>query len=151
MLTLRWALALALCLAVVPCSAQLIDGFNHDEYHWTVLETEHFRIIHHQGLEEAARVAAEHAETVYPKVTAALDVTPGERTDVILGDYTSVGIFAGSAFPLRHMIYLYGVTIYGGRGDRDEVLGPLAGERGRRANFQFAPISDELKTRPTGD
>ena len=116
------AIIAALCALIVPSSAALIDGFNHDEYHWTVLETEHFRIIHHQGLEEAARVAAEHAETVYPKVTAALDVTPGERTDVILGDYTSVGIFAGSAFPLRHMIYLYGVTIYGGRGDRDEVL-----------------------------
>ena len=36
-------------------------------------------------------------------------------------------------------------------GDRDEVLGPLAEERGRRASFQLAPMSDELKTRPTGD
>jgi len=121
MLTLRWALALALCLAVVPCSAQLIDGFNHDEYHWTVVETEHFRIIHHQGLEHAAEVAAEEAEAVYPKIVAAMG-EPDERIDVILSTHTSVGIFGGYTFPLSHRVFLAGLAIYGARGPRDDLL-----------------------------
>ncbi|HOS93393.1 MAG TPA: hypothetical protein PLQ54_08780, partial [Armatimonadota bacterium] len=121
----RWTAVFILFLAALSshaARAALPDGFNHSEYRWKVLETAHFRVIYHQGMESTAEVTAREAEWIYPRVTAIMRVEPGDKTDIIVSDYTSVGIFAGSSYPLSHRIWLYGLTIYGARGDRDDVL-----------------------------
>jgi len=115
-------LPLLVLLSLPSAQAALPDGFNHSEYRWKVLETAHFRVIYHQGMESTAEVTAREAEWIYPRVTAIMKVEPGDKTDIIVSDYTSVGIFAGSSYPLSHRIWLYGLTIYGARGDRDDVL-----------------------------
>ena len=72
----------ALLLLAVAASSQ-----NHPELDWQVLETEHFRILYHQGLEEAGRQAAAIAEAAYGPVTQLYGYEPGERVRIVLKDY----------------------------------------------------------------
>ena len=51
-------------LSCGPASAQ-----NHPELEWQVLETEHFRVLYHQGLEQVAARVAGMAEDAYGPIT----------------------------------------------------------------------------------
>ena len=77
----RIALALLAALAV-PAVAQ-----NHPELDWKVLDTTHFSILYHQGLDEAAARTAEVAEAAYGPVTALYNYEPSGRVRIILKDY----------------------------------------------------------------
>ncbi len=50
-------------------------GRTHGELDWTTIETEHYRIHHHQGIEEIAREGASIAEQVRPVLLQ--QMTPG--------------------------------------------------------------------------
>ncbi|HEX5315761.1 MAG TPA: hypothetical protein VFX22_03835, partial [Candidatus Kapabacteria bacterium] len=66
---------------IIPSRAQLlgITGANHPELHWKELETDHFVLIYHQGLDSIVRVAAPIAEEVYHVVTTNLETAlPGK-------------------------------------------------------------------------
>jgi len=77
----RSALVLLAVLSV-PALAQ-----NHPELEWRVLDTEHFSILYHQGLDEAATRTAEVAEAAYGPVTELYNYEPSGRVRIILKDY----------------------------------------------------------------
>jgi len=60
---------------------------NHPELDWFTVETEHFVVHYHAGAEGTARIAAEIAEAIYPRITGLYDFEPENRTHFILADY----------------------------------------------------------------
>lgn len=81
----RLAFMLGLLLAtgwVGPAAAQ-----NHPELDWQVVETEHFRILYHQGLEGAAARTAQIAEAAYDPITKLYGYHPDDRVRIVLKDY----------------------------------------------------------------
>ncbi len=54
----------------------------HPELKWSTLETEHFNIHYHQGIEDIAHKGALIAEQVYPTILKQLDVNPWGKTDI---------------------------------------------------------------------
>ncbi len=65
-----------------PAAAQ-----NHPELDWQVVETEHFRILYHQGLEGAAARTAQIAEAAYDPITKLYGYYPDDRVRIVLKDY----------------------------------------------------------------
>ncbi|HIG57309.1 MAG TPA: hypothetical protein EYQ18_25605 [Candidatus Handelsmanbacteria bacterium] len=81
----RLAFMLGLLLVtgwVGPAAAQ-----NHPELDWQVVETEHFRILYHQGLEGAAARTAQIAEAAYDPITKLYGYHPDDRVRIVLKDY----------------------------------------------------------------
>ena len=97
-------LSLILCFAVTVFS-QLPDGRNHPELKWQELETTHFRILYHQGLEQLAGEAAIIAENAYTRITTDLHTEIPSRTTLILSDVDD--ITNGIANPLDHTIFIW--------------------------------------------
>lgn len=53
---------------------------------WYTLESPHFRVHFHAGLERVAQKAANVAETAYARLVPELGLTPRERTEVVVTD-----------------------------------------------------------------
>ena len=68
--------------------AQLLGltGANHPELHWEELETEHFVLVYHQGLDSTARLAAPIAEEVYHVVTTNLETPLTSKIRIYFSD-----------------------------------------------------------------
>ncbi|MDP6777366.1 MAG: hypothetical protein QGI83_11440, partial [Candidatus Latescibacteria bacterium] len=71
--------------------AQLEAGANRSDLSWKVLETEHFSITYHQGLEGFATRAARAAEDVFGSITRLYDYVPEDRIRLILRDLDDIG------------------------------------------------------------
>ncbi|MDP4200595.1 MAG: hypothetical protein Q8922_09215 [Bacteroidota bacterium] len=71
-----------------PASAQLfgVTGANHPELFWQEIETDHFVIVYHQGLDSIARIAAPIAEEVYRVVTTNLETEMSGKVRIYLSD-----------------------------------------------------------------
>lgn len=54
----------------------------HSELTWYTLETEHFNIHYHNGIEEIARKGALIAEQIYPTILQQIEVEPWGKTDI---------------------------------------------------------------------
>jgi hypothetical protein len=54
--------------------------------HWYTLETPHFSVHYHAGLEPVAQKVATVAEAVYARLVPELGYTPDEKTEVVLTD-----------------------------------------------------------------
>ena len=82
------ATATLLLLFAVDSQAQLlgVTGANHPELDWNQIETPHFTIVYHQGLDSIARVAAPIAEEVYRVVTTNLETPLKEKIRIYLSD-----------------------------------------------------------------
>ncbi len=63
-----------------------ITGANHPELHWKQLETKHFVLIYHQGLDSVVRIAAPIAEEVYRVVTTNLQTPLPEKIRIYFSD-----------------------------------------------------------------
>lgn len=97
--------ALAALLVATPAGAQLYDP----GYRWRTLETEHFRVHHHQGEEALAQEVARVAERAHAALSPALGFAPRQRTEVVLSDDTDEA--NGSATPVPYdTIRLYAVA-----------------------------------------
>ncbi|MDA0746664.1 MAG: hypothetical protein O2954_09090 [bacterium] len=83
--TILLTLCLLLALAA-PTRAQFAGDNNHPELDWQVLETEHFKIYYHQGLENLAQRAVAAAEEAYGPVTRFYAFEPDEKIRLILKD-----------------------------------------------------------------
>ncbi|MBI4530024.1 MAG: PD40 domain-containing protein [Candidatus Latescibacteria bacterium] len=59
---------------------------NHPELDWRVIETDHFKIYYHQGLEWVAGEAAEIAEAAYHPITDLYHFEPDDKVRIILKD-----------------------------------------------------------------
>ena len=110
---LAWTVVGALA-AGSPAPAQ-----NHPELTWRTLESEHFRVLYHDGLELTARQAAEVAEAAYGPVTRLYGYRPSGPVRIILKDYDDYS--NGAAFfyhdaievwitPLEHDYELRGTS-----------------------------------------
>ncbi|HKJ66620.1 MAG TPA: hypothetical protein VKA68_01585, partial [bacterium] len=52
----------------------MMNGRTHPELHWTSLQSPHFRIHYHNGLERTAEAAARIAEEIYPELLEQMEV-----------------------------------------------------------------------------
>lgn len=84
------AVAVLLLVSGLTAFAQLPTGANHPELSWSELETDHFRIVYHQGLDTVARVAASIAEEAYRVVTTNLQTRLSKRIPIYLSDHDEV-------------------------------------------------------------
>ncbi len=82
---------------------------NHPELDWQELETAHFRIFYHQGLERAGARAAEIAEAAYGPVTQLYGYEPGEKVRIVLKDYDDYA--NGAAFFYHDTIEIWTTSL----------------------------------------
>jgi len=88
----RLFLSLTLLLAAVPVRAQLFTftGANHPELEWHELQTDHFVLVYHQGLDSIVREAAPIAEEVYRVVTTNLQTPLTSKVHIYFSDNDEV-------------------------------------------------------------
>ncbi|MBN1352900.1 PD40 domain-containing protein [candidate division KSB1 bacterium] len=79
---------------------QLFNQRNHPELKWEVIETEHFKIIYHQWLEQTASQAAAIAEASYGPITANLEFHPSSKVPIYISDQDEIanGYDLGSSY-----------------------------------------------------
>ena len=85
------------------------EAQNHPELDWRVFETEHFRVLYHQGLEHAASRAAEIAEEAYGPITQLYGYEPAERVRIVLKDYDDYA--NGAAFFYHDTIEIWTTSL----------------------------------------
>lgn len=79
----KFLLAFAL-LILYPCSG---SGATFDPlFNFRVIETKHFNIYYHEGLEEIAKRAATTSEEVHGKLTRLLQWKPEDKTHLVIAD-----------------------------------------------------------------
>jgi len=74
----------AIIIAVLAASLSWAQNPSH--LRWRVIETEHFSVYYHQGLEEFAREASEVAEAVYGPVTELYGYRPKGKVHLVVRD-----------------------------------------------------------------
>jgi len=75
---------LFVCLALLASAAR---GQNHPELEWHLVESEHFRILYHEGLDPVARRAADILEEVHGPLCELYGYEPPGQVRIILKDY----------------------------------------------------------------
>jgi hypothetical protein len=74
---------------------------------WRTMETEHFRVHYHNGLEAIAPRAAEIAEEAHRQLAPALLWQPADKTELVLADVSDLPNGMATPFPYnRIVIYL---------------------------------------------
>lgn len=80
--------AVLVCLFLMPETVfGQEDDFPHPELKWYTIETEHFYVHYHQGLERSAQVVAKIAEEIYGPITSLYNHEPDQKVSIILKDY----------------------------------------------------------------
>lgn len=97
--------SIAFLLSPVQILGQVSFSQNHPELVWQTFETDHFKIIYHQGIEALADEVARIAETVYEPITSDLGVAPPHKTPIIVTDYLDYS--NGLSTPLGHYILIW--------------------------------------------
>ncbi|MYA24288.1 MAG: hypothetical protein F4Z30_16595, partial [Gemmatimonadetes bacterium] len=82
---------------------------NHPELEWEVVETEHFRIFYHEGLEGAAARAARIAEAAYAPLTELYGYEPDGRVRIVLKDHDDYA--NGAAFFYQDTIEIWATSL----------------------------------------
>ena len=82
---------------------------NHPELAWQVVETEHFRIFYHEGLEGAAARAARIAEAAYAPITELYGYEPDGRVRIVLKDHDDYA--NGAAFFYQDTIEIWTTSL----------------------------------------
>ena len=82
----RFVIVLSLCLVPQVVSAQFFSDTNHPELVWTDIETEHFKITYHTGLDDFAQRVARIAEEVYGPITDLYDFKPKAKPRILCRD-----------------------------------------------------------------
>lgn len=70
---------------------------------WYTIETPHFRVTYHSGIEEVAQHVANVAEGMYGTMSASVGWSPNERTEIVLTDYNESANGSASALPYNAM------------------------------------------------
>jgi Tol biopolymer transport system component len=97
------AVLVFLAAAAFTASGQSLPAVPYG-FSWSYLETEHFRVLHHQGSEPLARRAASIAELVHRRLTKFLSWQPKDKTRLIILDNTDQANAMASAFPRNTII-----------------------------------------------
>lgn len=88
-----------LCLASVADAARLDPRLS-----WQTLETEHFSVIFHQGIEELAQSAAAIAEEAHGQLAPELHWQPREKTRIVLADVADAPNGMATPMPFNRII-----------------------------------------------
>ncbi len=91
------------------CWAVAALAQNHPELEWQVVETEHFRILYHQGLDGAAARTAQIAEEAYGPITELYGYQPEDRVRIVLKDYDDYA--NGAAFFYHDTIEIWTTSL----------------------------------------
>ena len=75
---------LGACLVLM---AGAVSGQNHPELEWQLMESEHFRVLFHDGLDPVARRAVEILEEVHGPLCELYGYEPSGQVRIILKDY----------------------------------------------------------------
>ncbi len=85
--------------------AQISFSQNHPELKWEKIESAHFIVIYHNGVEKVATEVSRIAEEIYPQITADIGIAPPRRTPIVVSDYSDFS--NGLTTPLGHYIFLW--------------------------------------------
>ena len=99
----------ALALALVATLAGSAAAQTHPELEWQDFETEHFRILYHQGLEGAAARAAQIVEAAYGPITELYGYAPDDKVRIVLKDYDDYA--NGAAFFYHDTIEIWTTSL----------------------------------------
>lgn len=103
----RFLLPLLLLLTVMePREAHAISDFDLD---WYTIETPHFLIHYHSGLEDMARDTARYAEEAHTLLAPLIDWVPGAKTHIVLTDTGDSANGSARIIPFN-LIRLLGAT-----------------------------------------
>ncbi len=104
----QWFLGILMFLLLtLGLFEQPLGAYPYD-LHWRTMETEHFRISYHQGLENMARQLARMAEHIYSEMTPLLEYEPKFKTEIALVDHVDTPNGWVNVYPYNHMV-LYAV------------------------------------------
>lgn len=92
-------LAALVALALVLATPSAARAASDPDLRWYTIETPHFRITYHSGLEPVAQHVASIAEDIYTDMSSAVGWTPGERTEIALADGSESANGSAGALP----------------------------------------------------
>lgn len=105
-------------LIALSASAHAQFDATHPELDWQVVETEHFKVYYHQGLEKFAERATTAAEEAYGPVTSFYNFEPDEKVRLILKDTDDYA--NGAAYYYHNTIEIWVTNLdFGLRGTTD--------------------------------
>jgi len=96
---------IVICFFAGRSYSQLSFSQNHPELKWQKIETAHFKIIFHNGVDSVAAEVSRIAEEIYPQITRDIGAEPPTRTPIIVTDYLDES--NGLTTPLGHYIFLW--------------------------------------------
>lgn len=79
--------------------ARPASAVNDPTLKWYTIETAHFRITYHTGVEVAAQHVANVAESIYSMMVASIGWIPSEPTEILLTDFTESANGSAGALP----------------------------------------------------
>jgi hypothetical protein len=119
---LRWLLPLLLACLFWPRAARAEDPY----VRWYTLESPHFSVHFHGGLERVAQKVANVAETAYARLVPELGLTPRERTQIVLTDVPEATNGFASTLPYPVVtLYVSAPDDMSALGDYDDWLTEL--------------------------
>ena len=135
--TLRSGVLWALFLSILLLWVGISFSQNHPELDWKVVETEHFRIYYHEGLEWFAGQASLIAEEIYGPVTSLYRFEPDEKVRIVLKDYDDLA--NGAAFFYHNKIEIWATNLeFELRGTHDWLRNALTHEFTHIISLQVA-------------
>ena len=100
------ALAVLAAFALVICRATPAVAASDTSLRWYTIETPHFRITYHSGIEEVAQHIANVGEDIFVGMGAAVGTELTEPTEIIVTDFTESANGSAGALPYNaiHLI-----------------------------------------------
>ncbi len=90
-------------------SADAQPRFNHPELEWKTIETEHFSVTYHKGVENSARRVAKIAEEIYRPITELYDHAPENPVRFIVQDTDDIS--NGAAYFYDNKIIIWALPM----------------------------------------
>jgi hypothetical protein len=86
-------------LVVVVAAPLPVRAASDPSLAWKTIETPHFRVTYHSGLDELAQHVASVSESIYEEMRGAVGWTPGVRTEISLLDGSEAANGSAGALP----------------------------------------------------
>lgn len=96
---MRRVFALLLALSVFFALVGEARAVSDPSLRWYTIETEHFRITYHSGIEEVAQHVANVCEDIHGTMTGVMQWAPREKTEIILTDFSESANGSATALP----------------------------------------------------
>jgi len=124
--TLQAVLLVAATVALVLLPSRTASAISDPDLEWYTIETPHFIIHYHSGLEEMAADTARLSEDAHELLSPLLDWTPSVKTQVVLTDVGDSANGSARVTPLN-LVRLFGATpsVRGALADYDDWLRSL--------------------------